>query len=99
MKLLIEARIEAEQVIVALEKAIADDAALAPETELAQMNQVKTALSQAIIENDRTRISDLTRKLDEVSAPFAQRRIERDLALALEGRMATEVAVDLGMNG
>ena len=66
---------------------------------MSQMTDVQEALQEALDGPDRVRISDLTRKLDEVSAPFAQRRIERDLALALEGRMAAEVAVDLGMNG
>jgi len=98
-RLLIEARVEAGQVLTALDKALVDDAAMATESELKQMNQVRSSLANAVEGDDRARISDLTRKLDEVSAPFAQRRIERDLALALEGRMAAEVAVDLGMNG
>ena len=46
---------------------------------------------------DRDRITSLSKKLDEASAPFAQRRIERDLTLALSGRDAGEVGTALGM--
>ena len=42
--------------------------------------------------SDRKRISALSKKLDEVTAPFAQRRIERDLQRALRGQSALEVA-------
>ncbi|MCB9797004.1 MAG: hypothetical protein H6741_30335 [Alphaproteobacteria bacterium] len=55
------------------------------------IGQVVTALQQALAETDRHRINDLSKKLDEVTAPFAQRRIERDLQRALRGQSAVEV--------
>ena len=97
-RLLIEARIEAEQVLQALQKSIAADAGLATEDELSEMQRVSEDLQAAIEGAERRKISDLTHKLDEVSAPFAQRRIERDLGLALKGRSTKIVAEELGLD-
>ena len=47
---------------------------------------------------DRHRISELSHRIDEVSAPFAQRRIERDLELAIQGKAASAVAKELGVS-
>ena len=47
---------------------------------------------------DRQQISTLSHRVDEVTAPFAQRRIERDLQLAIQGKAASEVAKELGVS-
>ena len=96
-RLLIEAQVEAEQVLKALGDSLAMDRDMATEQELLQMTQVKEQLEEAIAQKQRKRIGDLTHKLDEVSAPFAQRRIERDLAIALGGQDVDHVATELGM--
>ena len=96
-RLLIEATVEAEQVLKALGDSLAMDRDMATEQELVQMTQVKAQLEDAIAQKQRKRIGDLTHKLDEVSAPFAQRRIERDLAIALGGQEVDHVANELGM--
>ena len=75
----------------ALEQALVDDAALAPEQERSEIESTISALKDALSAQERRKISELTKKLDEVSAPFAQRRIERDLAVILEGRAADQV--------
>ena len=98
-RLLIEAATEAEQVLYALQGALAVDSALIQsEEERAAIEQVSTDLKSAMLNGDRQRIAQLTRRLDEVSAPFAQRRIERDLVLAVQGRTADDVAVHLGVS-
>ncbi|MCB9780361.1 MAG: Fe-S protein assembly chaperone HscA [Alphaproteobacteria bacterium] len=97
-RLLIEARVEAEGVKKALERAIADDAGLLEGDEGDRFQAVLAELSAAMDGKDRQRISALTKKLDETSAAFAQRRIERDLALALEGRDADDVGKALGID-
>ena len=97
-RLLIEARVEAEGILAALDKALAGDAALLEGNEADVIGQVEVALRAAMLGPDRERIAALSKKLDEVSAPFAQRRIERDLTKALSGRDATEVGTSLGMN-
>jgi len=97
-RLLIESRVEADQILGALDRALHDDAALLVPGEREQLDAVAGQLRAAMAGPDRARISALAHKLDEVSAPFAQRRIERDLSLALEGRTADDVAKHLGMN-
>ncbi len=97
-RLLIEARVEAEGVLAALDKALRDDTDMLQGNEDEVIGTVAAALRSAMADADRKRIADLTHKLDEVSAPFAQRRIERDLTLALEGRNTEEVATHLGMS-
>ncbi len=96
-RLLIEATVEAEQVLKALSDSLAMDKDMATEQELTQMTQVRSQLEEAIAQKNRKRIGDLTHRLDEVSAPFAQRRIERDLAIALGGQEVDHVATELGM--
>ena len=72
------------------------DGAMATDEEKSTLQGVSQELQSALEKEDRKRISDLSRRLDELSAPFAQRRIERDLALALEGRTVNEVQDHLG---
>ena len=91
-RLLVEARVEAEQVIGAVEKAMRLDPALLAEGEGDRFTGVIAKLREAAESTDRVRVQDLTKELDEVTAPFAQRRIERDLKRALEGQDALEVA-------
>ncbi|NOY24696.1 MAG: Fe-S protein assembly chaperone HscA [Oligoflexia bacterium] len=96
-RLLIEARVEAEGVRTALIKALRDDAGLLQEGEADTLIGISAELEQALSGTDRQRIAALTKKLDEASAPFAQRRIERDLSLVLEGRTAADVSASLGL--
>jgi molecular chaperone HscA len=56
-----------------------------------------SALKDAMAGNDRQRITAGAHHLDEVTAPFAQRRIERDLQLAISGKAAADVAKALGI--
>ena len=96
-RLLVEARVEAEGVATALEKALAGDADLLQGDEPTSLPALLVELRAVVAGSDRQRIAAMTRKVDEASAPFAQRRIERDLAHALEGRDADEVSKALGM--
>ena len=54
-------------------------------------------LYDAMKGTDRQRIQDLSHQIDEVTAPFAQRRIERDLELALSGKHTDHVSDQLGI--
>ena len=96
-RLLVEATQEALQVLAALEKSLAQDREMASAAELTQMEDAAVRLRAALEQADRKAISSLTHKLDEVSAPFAQRRIERDLALALSGKTTEAVSEKLGL--
>jgi molecular chaperone HscA len=98
-RLLVEARILAEQIMRAVDSAIAGDGALLAEGEEARIRKVAAELESALASGDRKRIEALSRLLDETSAPFAQRRIERDLRVALQGRTAGDVARKLNVRG
>ncbi len=97
-RMLIEARVEAEQVVRALEGALDEDAALLIKGEEPLLKKALGELQTALEGQERKRIEGLTHRLDEVSAPFAQRRIERDLKIALQGRTTSEVADRLKMD-
>jgi molecular chaperone HscA len=96
-RMLIEARVEAEGILAALDKALAADRDMLAPDEAARVLGVAEQLRTALGGSERQRIADLSHQLDEVSAPFAQRRIERDLTLALSGRSADAVGTDLGL--
>ncbi|MFN7146795.1 MAG: Hsp70 family protein, partial [Myxococcota bacterium] len=97
VRMLIEARVEADGILAAVDKALTADAALLQPGEGERIGEVVTALRAAMPGDDRKRIADLAHKLDEVTAPFAQRRIERDLTIALQGREAGAVGKQLGL--
>ncbi len=98
-RLLIETRVEAEQIVHHLRAAMREDGELMTADEEKRFEEIIAQLEEAMKGRDRQRIAALSAKLDEVSAPFAQRRIERDLELAIEGRTAAEVADKLGLGG
>lgn len=97
-RLLIDARIEGEQILHSLRKALATDRDLLENDEAGEFTQLADDLEAALKGTDRRRIQDLGEKLDQLTAPFAQRRIERDLARAIHGRMADSVANTLGLD-
>mgnify|MGYP002634182948 CR=1 FL=1 len=94
-RMLIEARVEAEQVLFVVAKAVRDDGHVLLACEGEAIEAAVSALKASMEQNDRHRIRALTEKLDEVTAPFAQRRIERDLRLALSGQDAERVLEQL----
>ncbi len=98
-RMLIEARVEAEGILAAVQKATSVDSGLLQGDEASQIRAVIADLQAAMDEGNRRKIQDLSHALDAVTAPFAQRRIERDLSLALTGRDANTVAIELGIPG
>ncbi|HCH65568.1 MAG TPA: Fe-S protein assembly chaperone HscA, partial [Deltaproteobacteria bacterium] len=96
-RLLIDARIEGEQILHSLRKALTVDQDLLDGDEGDDFSKLADDLEAALKGTDRRRIQDLGERLDRLTAPFAQRRIERDLAQAIHGRMADNVADTLGL--
>jgi molecular chaperone HscA len=96
-RLLIDARVEADQVINSVLGAVKAETALLEDGEAERFQAGVERLRQVIAGTDRKAISDATKQLDELTAPFAQRRIERDLGLALTGHTADDVAGKLGI--
>jgi molecular chaperone HscA len=99
VRMLIEAQVEADGILTAVDKALTVDGELLLPGEGEKIGAVVSALRLALTATERKKIADLSHQLDEVTAPFAQRRIERDLTIALQGREAGEVGKQLGMKG
>jgi molecular chaperone HscA len=96
-RFIIEARVEAEQILHHLEKAIVVDAALLEGSESTDFVAAIAALKEVMPGKEWRRIKDLSKSVDDISAAFAQRRIERDLDLALSGKSTDHVADQLGV--
>ena len=97
-RFLIECRVEGEQILHHIQKAMAQDAALMQGDEESEFLSAIAELEEALKGTDRRKIQASGAKIDEISAPFAQRRIERDLELALGGKAAKAVAERLGVD-
>jgi molecular chaperone HscA len=95
-RLLIDARVEAEQIVMLTRKALKNDGALLEGDEEARFLAAIAELEAAMATTDRHRISALGKSVDELTAPFAQRRIERDIKSALEGKDVGDVSALLG---
>ena len=94
-RLLIEARVEAERVLLALNAALtADGALLAPE-ERAEIDSAIAKLRQAIKGEDRDLINAAVERLDHATHAFAQRRMDRAVAMALKGHSLDEVEASM----
>lgn len=83
---------EAEQLIEALDKALADDGArLLDETESAALKRDMRALASAARGGDAAKIRELTQTLEATSAPLVERRMDDLIQRALVGRSLGEV--------
>jgi molecular chaperone HscA len=96
-RLLIAARVEGEQILHHITKALNNDADLLEGDEGPLLTALSADLKASLSGTDRQRIRELGNQVDERSAAFAQRRIERDLALAIGGKGTDEVAEALGL--
>ena len=95
-RLLAESRVEAEGMIRATRAALRDDAALLETGEGARIEAAIEALAQAIAGDDRDLVDARVTALDDLSRPFAQRRMDRSVAAALEGRRVADLDAALG---
>jgi molecular chaperone HscA len=94
-RLLIEARVEAERVLLALGAALAADGALLSDAERAAIDSAIAKLRQAIKGEDRDIINAAVEGLDHATHAFAQRRMDRAVAQALKGHSLDEVEASM----
>jgi len=94
-RLLIEARVEAERVLLALAAALKKDGAMASDAERSALAGLAASLRTAIAGEDRDLINGLVEQLEDTGRPFAQRRIDRALSGALAGHRLDEVEADM----
>jgi Fe-S protein assembly chaperone HscA len=86
-RLLIEARVEADSILHATRKALAEDGdLLLSSEERAPIEAAMQALRAATQEDNAQQIRDLVSALDKSSATYAQRRMNRAIQMALGGR-------------
>ena len=92
---LIEARVEAEQVLVATRKALAADADLLEAGERASIDQAMAELEAAILGERLAAITMRTEALDDATHAWAGRRMDRAVARAIAGKRLDEVEQDV----
>lgn len=86
LRLLTEAKIEAERLIIALESGLADDVDLLTAEELDVLQKQKSQLQEILKNTDREEIIATTSVLEKSSADFASRRMNKHIASALRGK-------------
>ncbi len=91
-RLLAEARVDGERVLSALGAALSVDGDLCVDADREAINQAVTRLREAIAGSDRDAIHAAIADLDEASRPFAERRMDRGIRKALEGKQVSELA-------
>ncbi len=94
-RLLIEARVEAERVLLALNAAVAADGSLLSADEQAEIDSAMGKVRHAIKSGDRDLINAAVEGLDHATHAFAQRRMDRAVALALKGHSLDEVEASM----
>jgi molecular chaperone HscA len=88
-RLLVEARVEAERVLMATRAALTADGELLDAAGHAAITDAMARLESHLAGDDRDRINSGVEELDKISQPFAQARMDRAFNAALKG-----VAVD-----
>ena len=94
-RLLIEARVEADRVLLALDAALRADGALLSEGERKQIDAAIARARHAVAGQDRDAINAAIDLLDRETHPFAQRRMDRAIALALTGQSLDEIEASM----
>ena len=91
-RLLVEARVEGERILAALEVALQSDREMLGETEMGRLTGAIEELREAMQGTSAPRIQASTAKLDELSAEFAVRRMNQTLQDTLRGQAADSLA-------
>ena len=84
-RLLVEARVEAERNIVELESVMKKDGDLLDDAEKGRLNRQIAVLRNAALGSDRDYIDAEAQELGRLSQPFAERRMDRAIGVALKG--------------
>jgi len=85
-RLLTEARVEARRAVNAVQSALAADGELLPAEERRAIDAGLAAVEKAISGSDRAAMTAAVEDLDQVTRPFAERRMDKGIRAALAGR-------------
>ena len=91
-RLLAEARVEADRILAAFGRALEEDRHLLDASELEALEGAANAVREAAAGDQPNRITERVQALDELSAAFAVRRMNRSIKEALSGQKADEFA-------
>jgi molecular chaperone HscA len=94
-RLLIEARVEAERMLLALDAALKTDGDLISPSERAGIDAASGKVRKAMVGDDRDRIGAAVEALEKASHPFAQARMDRAMETALKGHSLDEVEASM----
>ena len=98
-RLLLESRVEAERVLLALNAALKADGPLLTAAERAEIDRVAQALKVLIAGDDRVKIHAAMEDLDRATHDFAQKRMDRAIQMALKGQRLDEVEAGMATDG
>jgi molecular chaperone HscA len=82
----VEARVEAERILAALQLALAADGQLLSAAERAAIDAEVAGLQEAVRRDDHRAIRTRTEQLDRATKPFAERRMNEGIARAIAGK-------------
>ena len=85
-RLLTEARVDARRAVNAVQSALAADGDLLPADERRAIDAGLAAVEKAISGTDRDAMTSAVEDLDNVTRPFAERRMDKGIRAALAGR-------------
>lgn len=90
-RMLIESRVGADRILLALRAALAQDDDLLDADERGALETGMKALSDAKATTKHRHIQQLTEKLNELSVEFASRRMDRSINIALSGKQVSQL--------
>ncbi len=96
LRLLTEARVEANRTLLALDAALAKDGALLEPAERAELDGARERLQQTVAADSRDEINAAAEALETLSKPFAERRMDRGIREALSGLSVSELESRVG---
>lgn len=96
LRLLTEARVEAERSLLALDAALAKDGTLLSDDERADIEAGKKRLAEATAGDDRDAINAAAEALEALVKPFAERRMDRGIREALSGMAVGDLESRVG---
>ena len=99
LRLLAEARVEAERAVLAVRSALAADGALLSAPERRVIDNTVAGVERAIGGTDREAINGWLERLDDETQAFAQRRMEQGLQRALKGVSIDDLERQVGPDG
>ena len=91
LRLLTEAKVEANRTALAIRAALAQDSALLAADEIATLNAALTAVEAALQGNDRDAVLQAAESLEQASKPFAEKRMDTTIRKALSGKAVSDI--------